>query len=700
MSSPAKGRALFHTRDSGGKAEMTPGQYVKWAQGKSAELDLSFDGTSERIEAMIREERSVDGDLFLDYDVKGNQLSRKGLNALINEALRDPTITHVLIPRRDRLARPDDPIDGIKLENALRCAGKTIVYMDYTLAPLKKGGKADIAELITALVDYDRAEKDRRDLAQKILYAQLRLAKLGFSTGGRPPYGFRRWLCKEDGTVVRELTDGERVRMAGHHTLWLPTAEAELTIIRRILMMLETRPATQVAAQLTREGIPSPDAGRTRKDLGIKHLVSGIWHSPTVTSIARNPLLQAVTEYGLRSLGDKLRFTAAGPRTLEDRDFRKDEKPKVICNPKSERITAPARFAPLVDVERHQKLLATLDARGGTQRGKPRSHDPTQNPLGGRIFDLNCTWPMYRVPYLKTFRYTCGRYQQSHGAQCDHNHVDGPLAARFMLSCLQQRMLSPTLLPKMEQRFRQLADQEEDGQERQRELAEAKAELGQVHARLKIVSGNMALAGTREQFDAISAVFNELTAREAALTAKVAEHESTSRQRGDRETEIALARQVVRQLTDLMADARRMSLAGEVFRLTNARLFLRFQSVQVKKRILNRVAGGVAVFGAAPDPIEIYRGPTGRRALKDNSSAASLAAEPGKLALPSPPETTVGSGLEGKSLGNVSRGDSLCTIVNETTGLWLVRGLFPQVLPFEGDAVLRLVKQGLYRKRR
>lgn len=47
-----------------------------------------------------------------------------------------------------------------------------------------------------------------------------------------------------------------------------------------------------------------------------------------------------------------------------------------------------------------------------------------------------------------------------------------------------------------------------------------------------------------------------------------------------------------------------------------------------------------------------------------------------------------------------SRGDSHCTLVNETTGLWLVRGLFPQVLHFEGDAVLRLVQKGLYSKRR
>jgi hypothetical protein len=45
-----------------------------------------------------------------------------------------------------------------------------------------------------------------------------------------------------------------------------------------------------------------------------------------------------------------------------------------------------------------------------------------------------------------------------------------------------------------------------------------------------------------------------------------------------------------------------------------------------------------------------------------------------------------------------SRGDSLCTIVNETSGLWLVHGLFPQVLYFQGDAVLQLVERGLYSK--
>ena len=312
MNTSRKGRGLFYHRDSGGKAEMTPAQYVEWAR-REAKEEVLFDGTPERIEAMIREDRFADGDLFLDYDVKGNLLSRPGLDALFREALGDPRVTHIFIPRRDRLARPDDPIDGVKLETRLRAAGKTLVFMKLTLPPLRKGQKADIAETITAVVEYDRSDEERIDLAQKILDAQVALARLGYSTGGRPPFGFRRWLAKEDGTRVRELAECERVRMPGHHVVWLPTAEAELEVVRRILAMLETMPSSQVAARLTAEGIPSPDAGRLRKDRGIKHPVSGVWHQTTVVNIARNPLLVAVATYGLRSMGDKLRFTPSGP---------------------------------------------------------------------------------------------------------------------------------------------------------------------------------------------------------------------------------------------------------------------------------------------------------------------------------------------------------------------------------------------------
>jgi DNA invertase Pin-like site-specific DNA recombinase len=412
---------------------------------------LSFDGTSDAIEAMIRNGQSQLGDLFLDYDVCGNLLSRPGLDRLFAEIAADSAVSHVLIPRRDRFARPDDPLDAIALENSLRRDGITLVFMDRTLAPIAKGQRVSIEDMLGGVIDYDRAGKDRTDLAQKIIYAQLSLAKAGYSTGGRPPYGFRRWLVRDDGTQIRQLEEAERVRMRGHHVVWLPGPESELAVIYQILDLLRGMPASRVARLLTDEGIPSPDAGRTRTDNGIKHLTRGVWNPTTIINIARNPLLQAMCAYGRRSMGDQLRYTANGPRALEDDDFRADGKPKVIRNPDMAMSRTPAHFDALVAPDKHQELIEILNQRGASQRGKPRSRDPDKNPLGSRIFDMNCGWPMYRTPYKPVFRYSCGAYMQSQ--DCDHNHVDGPTATEFALSCLVQKVLPPRILAKLKTRL-------------------------------------------------------------------------------------------------------------------------------------------------------------------------------------------------------------------------------------------------------
>jgi hypothetical protein len=257
------------------------------------------------------------------------------------------------------------------------------------------------------------------------------------------------------------------------------------------------------------------------------------------------------------------------------------------------------------------------------------------------------------------FRYNCGYYLQSHGAECSHNTIDGPTATKFMLSCIRQRLLPPTLLPKVEQRFRELAAQAEGSKDADHDLARLRTDLAQVQSQLKTVSGNMALAKTPEQFDAMSGVFDQLKAQETSLQTRIVEAESKTEQTPDIEAEVAGAMGVIHRLTDLVAGSKGLDFAGETFRLTNARLFLRFRPVQVEKRLLDKTAGGVVVFGAAPGPIEIYRGPTGRRALNYNGSPALGAAEPGKPGLQSPPERSIGSGSEGNSLRNVSRGERI-----------------------------------------
>jgi DNA invertase Pin-like site-specific DNA recombinase len=646
-------RGLFYTRDSGGKAEQTPGEYVLWAKRRAKDFGLVFDGCPEEIEAMIRSGRSTSGDIFLDYSVAGNQLKRKGLDALIKTATTDELVTHVFIPRRDRLARPDDPIDGIKIETLFRKSGVTLVFMNKVCPPLTKGKRQDIGDLIVSMLDYNYAGEFRRELAQKILFAQIGLAKAGFSTGGRPPYGFRRWLAKEDGTPVRELVEGERVRMAGHRVVWLPGPDEELSVIRRIIDMLPTMPATQVAKALTAEGVATPDAGRYRTDNAVRHLTSGVWHQTTIINIARNPLLIAVATYGHRSMGDQMRFTPEGPRELRDSDFRADEAPKVIRNPEDHRITAEAKFSPVVDPKKRDELIAILDSRAGTQRGKPRSQDPSRNPLGSRVFDMNCSWPMYRVPYQEAFKYKCGLYQQSHGEKCAHNHVDGPAATQFLLSCVRQRLLSPNLLPKLEARIRKLATAVEPTDQAEHETATKRRAIEDVDTEIAKVSRNLALADNPDQFKAIASVFEQLKEKQSRLQVELEEAESHEPVASDIEAEIAQTMAVAEQLTELATREGSLETARQIFSLTNARLFLQFKTVQVKKRVLNKISGGVVTFGDAEPPISIYEGPTSRSRIKSEKKPAPGGTDP------SGPDFCVVSGQEDRSLGNVSRGDRI-----------------------------------------
>ena len=689
MATRKPGRAVFYTRDSGGEHENTPGEYVKWAQRTAAAQGTLFTGTAEKIETMIRTGVPVSGDLFVDYGVKGNQLTRRALDALIRAAAADPSISHILIPRRDRLARPDDPFDGIAIETQLRQLGITLIFMDRVLPPLGRGPR-DMGEMIVGIIDYDRAGRDRRDLAQKMLYAQLKLAREGYSTGGRAPYGFCRWLVKEDGTQVRNLQDKEWVKMAGHHVVWLPVEDARIwSNIHRIVDLLETTPGSRVAALLTSEGVPPPDFGKMRTDRGVTHVTSGVWHQVTVVGIARNSLLRAVVEYGRRSMGDQLRFDQTQPRELTDADLRDDGKPKVIENPPSKRITAPARFDPPVEPEKLERVIAVLDERGKAQRGKPRSQDPAQNPLGCRIFDCACWWPMYRQPYNKSFRYCCGRYQQSHGAECSHNTVDGIKATKFVLSCVQQRVLGPGFRDRLRGKLEEIARREMAQVDPiPGERAALQRSLEEVRRNLESAKRNMALAASPEQFQAISEIFEQLRREQQTQEERLQAVPTPTRAR-DVETEIEAAMRAYDAMKGCAKEPNNLGALGELFTQLNVRMFLRFETAKWGKRTVNKVSGGMVTFGATPAPISLYEGPTGRIALKSRPEMDTVPVGGGEATPKYLPETNTGpvlggetipmsrpkkniegavcgsvttqnphvSGLKGDSLGNVSRED-------------------------------------------
>jgi hypothetical protein len=83
---------------------------------------------------------------------------------------------------------------------------------------------------------------------------------------------------------------------------------------------------------------------------------------------------------------------------------------------------------------------------------------------------------------------------QSHGQECAHNHVDGLTATRFVLSCLAQKLTTPSLQAKVKARLHQLASQESVDRTASIELNVKRDELAQVEKDLAKAARNLALA--------------------------------------------------------------------------------------------------------------------------------------------------------------------------------------------------------------
>jgi hypothetical protein len=190
------------------------------------------------------------------------------------------------------------------------------------------------------------------------------------------------------------------------------------------------------------------------------------------------------------------------------------------------------------------------------------------------------------------------------------------------------------------------------------ELRAKEAARAGVRAQLDTVGRNLGLAATPAQYQAVAALFEELTGQEKALEAEVLALRRQAGEGRDAEAEAAAALALLGRLSEWAARAEDYAAVGELFRQVNVRLFARFRPVRVKKRLLNKLVGGVVTFGSSAPPVAIYGGPTAREKL--TSPAAGGAAGPGDPGSPAVAKP-FGPAQGGESLGNVSRGDWIRT---------------------------------------
>ncbi len=610
---------LIYLRRSGKRQETSLDTQLEWAIREAKRLGVRIDAAPADLQHMLDESLHSHKSLRLDNGITGSDPTRPGFAALNHDAVADPSISHALIFKRDRYSRPEDAVQAVQTEKKLRLAGITLAFSDKIVKPSQRGER-DLAQDITALLDYHAAGEFLEGLAERMILTHRALAAEGYSTGGSPPYGHVRALFSPGGELSQILEKGRTIRQEGYHVRWIPGEDeenrAKIKIWVYILQLSESGwGGKRIASHLNALGIPSPGAGTVRKDRGVKHKVTGKWPPNTVLDLIRNNTIAAEKSYGVRSEGKHRRLSAEGWRILNDEDRRTADTTKVIRNSNHLVVKAASGAVPSFDPQRLLEIQAKLKERGTSQRGIPRAVDPTKYPLSGRIIDLSggCGSLMYGATQSGRPLYKCGRYMRTSGAECDNNAVDAEALLRHVLGtfldCARQLFSRSDL----ESELLKIANSQISIQESvpANERAQIDSRLTLLENDLALIGRNLARAKDQETYDAIErervkvkADISDLMDRRQRLVGRAvsnANNDTTPQQ----EVEKALAQ--LKNLQRIASSLEGRTESRAMLDELGCRIGLGFVgAIKGKKRSVRKLAGGIIVFGDGELPVKLH----------------------------------------------------------------------------------------------
>ena len=490
----------------------------------------------------------------------------------------------------------------------------TLVFSDTLSQPIRLGDQSIMRDLELLLAYYQGGEELRKH-AERVLGFQKVLAQGGYRTGGNPPYGFARVLVDSTGTILEELPWGKTIKQPGCHVRAVPKDPEKIAVWLQILnWKAQGWGIKRIAQKLNALGVPSPDAGRTRTDHGVKHRVSGKWSPNTVGELCHNPIITGVQEYGKRSEGRIRRLGTDGPRLLEEeKDVAASGQLRIITNDPSVRISklvGEAQFDPA----KWQAIQQQMDQRGQTQRGIARAKDPARYPLACRLVDLSdgCGSILYARTSQGRAIYSCGRYARTAGAECHNNAIDAEAMLRFTLKTLRQLVERQGNREKLRQllleRARQAAERPE--------ASPAAAELARLRDQQSTLKEEQATIEYRMARERNDTVYEALTRQYTDVKTRVEEVEQAIRQleAGQAAASARTPEQEVEAALGLLEDVQRITSNPQarteinpLLRRLGIWIGLRFGNVvKGKKRLVRRLQSGVMTFGDGPLPVPLH----------------------------------------------------------------------------------------------
>lgn len=371
-------------------------------------------------------------EVFEDEGISGSELSRPGLDALLEfvESSQDKGV--VCAWKRNRLVRPDDPIDGLLLERRIREAGWRIHFIQGH----RYSGDSFIDGLV-GFVEHHLGGQYLRDLSADTIRGLVSRAVAGEVPGGKVPYGYAKMVISPDGREFRYGRHERHRKLKEQRTKWVPGDPEEIKTVRRIFERYATDAVgmARIADELNADRIPSPGGRRwvlgTIRDMILNPVYAGdmVWNRETTAKFCRVA--------GLRAVKQKPPHKSQRPATPARR-----RTTNYAANPVEDWIVVTDHHEALVTRElfdRCQDVLKRRAKKAPKQRARRSCY-----PLSGVMHCAACGAVFYGVrPYYKGKpfeRYGCSSWRRD--KTCAPITIAGDSIERTIL-----RKLRDTLLP-------------------------------------------------------------------------------------------------------------------------------------------------------------------------------------------------------------------------------------------------------------
>lgn len=365
--------------------------------------------------------------VFEDEGVSGSVLDRPGLLALLRYVEDHPEGGTLVLWRRNRLARAQDPLDGLILERKIEKAGWKLHYLH------GRNGTGDaFMDRLVGLLEHHQAGEFLRSLATDTLRGQLRAALEGGMLVGTVPYGYRREVRSTDGTT-RHLPRRVRFRRSpGDKVCFVAGDPLEVEVVQRIFGDYTSKrlSSSGLARALNKEGIPSPRGAS--------------WTTATLLSLLKNPVYTGAFVWNRSARGKFARIVGG---TIVKSPGKEPDKDGAIV--------IPGHHEPLISQETYEVALDLLQKRGKKSRGR---YTTRAHPLSGRVTCVACGSPMTVTRFDKRGPvYVCKGYRT--GRTCEAYMVLTQRLEAEVLRVLKlvlvplKRNLKPRLVKLLRQRL-------------------------------------------------------------------------------------------------------------------------------------------------------------------------------------------------------------------------------------------------------